>query len=249
MREMNQDIPHKLIVYLMEALGLAIFMTSACFFGGMLESLDSSWHIALPNPSIRLIIMGVMMGLTALFIFYSPFTAPSGSQINPAVTLAFLRVNKINKLDACFYILFQFAGGTIAVYAMASIMQHTLTNPPVNYVTTVPSISANSFTVFITEYTTAFIMMIMVLFTSAHPVWKNYTKPIAACLVTTYVIIAGPISGFGMNPARTFASALPAHIWTDFWIYVIAPISGMLCAAEYYVWRNVTRNAVPSPNV
>ncbi len=30
-----------------------------------------------------------------------------------------------------------------------------------------------------------------------------------------------------INPARSFASALPGHIWTAFWIYLTAPVIGM----------------------
>src|SRR5215210_2287716 len=88
-------------LYCAEALGLAVFMISACFFGAMLEG-DTAWHKAIPHAMIRLILTGVLMGATALFIFYSPFTSPSGSQINPAVTLTFLRLGKIKKWDAFF---------------------------------------------------------------------------------------------------------------------------------------------------
>ena len=38
-----------------------------------------------------------------------------------------------------------------------------------------------------------------------------------------------------MNPARTFASAVPAQYWTALWIYFTAPLIGMLSAAEVYV--------------
>jgi aquaporin Z len=38
-----------------------------------------------------------------------------------------------------------------------------------------------------------------------------------------------------MNPARSFASALPANLWTDFWVYLTAPFFGMLLAAECYL--------------
>jgi aquaporin Z len=44
-----------------------------------------------------------------------------------------------------------------------------------------------------------------------------------------------------MNPARTFASALPARHWADLWIYFSAPLIGMLSAAEVYVRRNGPR--------
>ena len=46
-----------------------------------------------------------------------------------------------------------------------------------------------------------------------------------------------------MNPAQTFASALPANVWTSLWIYFTAPPLGMLLAAELYV-RSRGKNAV-----
>jgi aquaporin Z len=232
--QMKTSFKKNWIHYLQEATGLAIFMVSACFFGGMLEAKTSSWHAAIPDAFTRSIIMGLMMGLTALFIFYSPFTAPSGSHINPAVTITFLRLDKIGKWDSFFYIIFQFAGGLSAVYLMALLMGDTLTAAPVNYVATVPG-KYGALPAAVTEFIIAFIMMAMVLFTSADDKLKKYTRIISGCLVCTYVIIAGSVSGFGMNPARTFASAVPAHIYTSFWIYMIIPFAGMLPAAEFFL--------------
>jgi aquaporin Z len=231
--QMKASFTKNWIHYLQEALGLAIFMFSACFFDGILEAKNSPLHIAIPNDFIRLVIMGIMMGLTALFIFYSPITAPSGSHINPAVTLAFYRLGKISTWDALFYIIFQWIGGLLAVYIMAALMGDTLKDAPVNYVVTVPG-KYGAIPAAITEYMIAFVMIIMILFTSANETFKKYTQTIAGCFVCIYVIIAGPISGFGMNPARTFASAFPAHIYTAFWIYMIMPFAGMLSAAEVF---------------
>jgi aquaporin Z len=52
----------------------------------------------------------------------------------------------------------------------------------------------------------------------------------AGCLIFMYVLYESPYSGFGMNPARSFASALPSGTWTAFWIYLAAPPAGMLTA-------------------
>ena len=35
----------------------------------------------------------------------------------------------------------------------------------------------------------------------------------------TYISLEAPLSGMSMNPARTFGSALPGHLWTALWIY------------------------------
>ena len=243
---MSTTFHKNLKLYLMEALGLAIFMISACFFGGILEAKNSFIHQSIHNDFARQIIMGIMMGLTALFIFYSKWTAPSGSHINPAVSLAFLRMGRINKNDTFFYIIFQFIGGTVAVYLMQLLMGHTLTDAPVNSVATVPG-KAGSFPALVTEFIIAFIMMTMVLFTSSNEQLKKYTRIIAGIMVCLYVIIAGPVSGFGMNPARTFASALPSHTWTAFWLYIFMPIAGMLSATEFFLFfqnKKINKNLV-----
>jgi len=221
--------------YLQEALGLGIFMISACFFSAMLFSEKSSWHHVITNEMLRNVLMGAAMGSTALLIFYSPFTAPSGSQINPAVTLTFLRLDKMCRYDALFFVIFQISGGTIAVYVMQWLMGSTLINAPVSSAVTVPGKFGAAWA-FVTELMIAFITMSMVLFTSNHDKLKKFTRIFAGCLVCTWVIVAGPVSGFGMNPARSFASALPAHVWTAFWIYLFIPFAGMFLAAEFYLF-------------
>ncbi|MBL7744654.1 MAG: aquaporin [Chitinophagaceae bacterium] len=221
--------------YLQEALGLAIFMISACFFSAVLFSGKSSLHAIIPGMMGKNIVMGVLMGATALFIFYSPWTASGGSHINPAVTLTFLRLDKMCRYDAMFFVLFQIFGGTIAVFSMQWSMGTILTEPPVSSSVTVPG-KAGIVPALIMELCIAFATMTMVLFTSHHDKLKKYTRVFAACLVCTWVVVAGPVSGFGMNPARSFASALPSGIWTAFWIYVAAPVAGMLLAAEVFLF-------------
>jgi aquaporin Z len=220
--------------YIQEAVGLGIFMVSACFFSGLLFGRNGCF-VSSFSAVIRQSILGLMMGLTALFIFYSPLTSPSGSHINPAVTLAFFRVGKMNRWDAFFYIIFQFIGGTLTVYIMAALMGENLTAAPLHDVVTIPG-KYGIVTAAVTELTIAFIMMSMVLFTADHLVLKKYSRIFAGVLVCIFVIIAGPISGFGMNPARSFSSALPSNVWTSFWIYLIMPLAGMLAAAEVYLF-------------
>lgn len=221
--------------YLQEALGLAIFMISACLFGSLLEAKHSSVHLAIPGMMTRTVLMGLMMGLTALFIFYWPITASSGSHINPAVTLSFFRLGKLCHWDALFYILFQFFGGTIAVIIMKALLGDLLTAEPVHFVVTVP-VNGSLWAAVVTEFLIAFITMTIVLFSSHHTKLKKFTRIFAGLLVFSWVILAGPVSGFGMNPARSFASAFPAHHWNHFWIYAIIPVVGMLMATEVFLF-------------
>src|SRR5690242_8603725 len=206
--QMKASVKKNWIHYFREAFGLGIFMLSACFFSTLFWGNDPSFHYALQNDNLRNVVNGILMGSTALLIFYSPLTAPSGSHINPAVTIAFLRLKKICRYDAMFYIIFQFMGGALAVYLMSALLGKSLTAPPVNYAVTVPG-KFGALPAAITEYGISLATMSMVLFTSTNSKLKKYTRVFSGCLVCLWVIFAGPISGFGMNPARSFASAFP----------------------------------------
>ena len=48
-----------------------------------------------------------------------------------------------------------------------------------------------------------------------------------------------------MNPARSLGPALVAAEWTDFWIYVTAPLAGALVGAGLYQAIRGGRDAVP----
>ncbi|MGH7166316.1 MAG: aquaporin, partial [Nitrospiraceae bacterium] len=97
--------------YLMEAAGLAVFMISAAVFTTVLEHPASPVRQAITDPVLRRALIGLAMGLTAIGIIYSPWGKQSGAHLNPAVTLTFLRLGKIQVADALFYVLAQFAGG------------------------------------------------------------------------------------------------------------------------------------------
>ncbi len=55
------------------------------------------------------------------------------------------------------------------------------------------------------------------------------------------ISLEAPISGMSMNPARSLASAFPAGLWSDLWIYFIAPVLGMQAAAAWYAYRRGLR--------
>ncbi len=100
--------------YLSEAIGLGVFMVSACAFSVLLFHPDSfviGW-----NLQLRLVLIGLAMGATAIAIFKAPFGKLSGAHINPAVTLTFWRLGKIKTEDAIFYALFQFLGASSGVW-------------------------------------------------------------------------------------------------------------------------------------
>ena len=65
---------------------------------------------ALPDSNVRRLITGIIFAGTGTAIVYSPLGKRSGGHINPAVTLAFLRLGKITPKSAAIYITVQIAG-------------------------------------------------------------------------------------------------------------------------------------------
>ena len=232
---MLKSLKKNYILFLQEGFGVFIFMISACFFDGLLEHKNSFVHLQISNPHYRLVIMAIAIGFTALFIFLSPLTAPSGAFINPSVTIMRWRLGQLSLENTIWYSVFQTVGGLLAVYLMVVFMGNILTDSPVNYAVTVPGENVQLWEAIGSETLSAFFMIAMVLFFSDSEKLKKSVPYLAALLVGVYVYFDGPISGFGMNPARTLASAIPAGIYTEFWIYMLCPTLGMLLAAELYL--------------
>lgn len=230
---MNRHWPE----YLMEAAGLGLFMISAAVTTAAFEYPHSPLHDLFPDPTLRRILIGIAMGLTAIGLIYSPWGKRSGAHLNPAVTLTFFRLGKIRGGDALGYIAAQFVGGTIGLWLVAQVLGLAIEHPDVNYVVTVPGSNGTAIA-FAAETIISFGLMLVVLVVSNRPSLNRWTGVFAGALVATYIAVEAPLSGMSMNPARTFASALPAQLWTDYWLYLIAPLSGMLLAAECYVRTN-----------
>jgi aquaporin Z len=208
-------------------------MVSACLFDVLLEHPASPLRQAIADPLMRRMLMGMAMGLTAIAIIYSPWGMQSGAHLNPAVTLSFFRLGKVGAWDGLFYILAQFAGGLAGIVLASGVFGPWVSHPSVNYVATVPGMDGPS-VAFLAEFVISFGLMTVVLIASNTEKVARFTGLFAGGLVAIYIIVEAPLSGMSMNPARTLASAAPAHAWGPLWIYFTAPPIGMLLAAEAY---------------
>src|SRR5689334_13092656 len=107
--------------YLIEGWALGTFMISAGVVATLLDYPGSPVHRAIADPTLRRVLGGIAMGLTAIALIYSPWGQRSGAHMNPAVTLTFLRLGKIHRGDAFAFVLAQFIGGTLGVLLVAKL--------------------------------------------------------------------------------------------------------------------------------
>jgi aquaporin Z len=222
--------------YVMEAALLGLFMISACSFVVLLEYPASPVHQLLPNAGLRRLLMGLAMGGTAVALIYSPWGKQSGAHMNPATTLTFYRLGKVQAHDAAAYVGAQFLGGIAGVALASALWRDRLADHATNYAATLPG-PAGLAAAFGAEVAITFLLMLVILHVSNHPTRGHLTGLCAGLLVATYITLEAPISGMSMNPARTLGSAVFARDWTALWIYFTAPPLGMLLAAELYLSR------------
>jgi aquaporin Z len=225
-----------------EALGLGLFMISAGFFDALIEYSGLPFRHLIVSSLLRRFLVGVAMGLTALYIFTSNFGKQSGAYINPAVTVVRFRLGDIQAKDAAFYIVFQVIGGSLGLWLVTLLFPTWMSDPDINYIVTEPG-KSGILMAFLFEFLISFILIMVVLIMSIKKEWDDYTAYVVSALVTLFITVEAPYSGMSMNPARTFASAIVSGEWKSFWLYCTAPLMGML--AGEYIYRSTKKYFLP----
>ncbi|HEY1874689.1 MAG TPA: aquaporin [Steroidobacteraceae bacterium] len=220
--------------YLIEGWALGTFMVSAGLVATLLGAPTSPVHRAIPNPMWRQAAGGIAMGITAITLIHSGWGKRSGAHMNPAVTLTFLRLGKIRPWDALFFVIAQIVGGVSGVLLVAALAGHAFSDPPVSYAATLPG-SGGPGVAFFAELVISAVLMLTVLSVSASARLAPFTGVIAGSLVAIYITFESPLSGMSMNPARSLASAAPGMLWQHLWIYLTAPLLGMLAGAQIFL--------------
>jgi aquaporin Z len=227
--------------YLIEAWALGTFMLSAGVFSTLLGNPASPVVALVRDADWRRAAVGIAMGMTAVALIYSPWGRRSGAHMNPAVTLTYWRLGRVARWDGVFYIAAQFAGGVCGVGLAAALLRDAFRSPPVAYAATHPGIHGTA-AAFVAEFVISGLLMTVVLRVSNAPRYSNYTGLCAGLMVAVFIALEAPVSGMSMNPARSFASAVPTGIWRDLWIYFTAPVLGMQAAAAVQVFLRGRRS-------
>lgn len=171
--------------------------------------------------------IAITCGLIILSMIYA-LGDISGAHLNPAVSIAFAAAKRFSWSQVIPYSLAQIAGAVLASLSLKFLF------PASEFLgATMPSGSLTQS--FVMEIILAVILMFVILAVSTGAKEKGITAGIAiASVVGLEIMFAGPICGASMNPARSFAPAIISDHMEHFWIYLSAPIIGMLIATGLY---------------
>ena len=217
--------------YAVEAGFLALFVLVA---GVVLAWLNEpSANAASFADRVRLrLFCGIATGLALIAMTYSPWGRRSGSHLNPAITLAYLRLGKIGRWDALFYLSAQLAGGLLAVELLRAGALLPAAMPTSMLATsTVPT---NEWAAFATELVLSGAAMLLILHSSNHARWFRWTGVLYGLLMMLIVGSAEPLSGFGINLSRLLAVDISGDTLALHWLNLLPPLLGMQLAVEAY---------------
>jgi MIP family channel proteins len=180
--------------------------------------------------------LGMLHALILGVLVYA-LGASSGAHFNPAVTVGMLAIRQIRPRDAAAYIVFQLIGGVLAALLVLLLFHHV--GAASNYGATAVHANvipgASPWLGLIAEFMGTFALMWAVMAMAVNPhAEKAFAGLIIGGALGLAVMIVGPATGAGLNPARWLGPALASGSFPDFWIYIVGPIAGALAAALGY---------------
>jgi aquaporin Z len=185
-----------------------------------------------PSVPLRRLLTGFLFGLTGCIVTLSPVGKISGAHINPAVSLAFWLRGKMKTEALAGYVISQMLGAVLGCLPL--LLWHDQ-GKSIGYGITTPG-AKGTWAAFTGEVlTTAALVTVIFIFVGDKRL-RGYTPFTMPFLFGFMVWAETALSGCSTNPARSFGPAVISGIYTGYWIYIIAPVTGTLLAVAVFKW-------------
>ncbi|NGM67204.1 MIP family channel protein [Sphingobacterium sp. SGR-19] len=232
---MEVKMSSKFIAELIGTFGLVLFGCGAAAIAGV----DTIAGLS----GLGLLGISMAFGLSVVVFAYA-IGGISGCHINPAVTIGVLLAGRMPAKDAIVYVIAQCLGALLGAFVLQQILGGQLAG----FTAGEWAYGANGWgtkyqseygttAAFITETILTFIFLFVILATTSKV--GNSTMAGLAIGFTLLLIhmVAIPITGTSVNPARSFGPALLAggQALSQLWLFIVAPILGAVIAAA--VWK------------
>jgi len=157
----------------------------------------------------------------------------SGGHLNPAVTLGLFCSGAIQPVKAILYIIGQVCGsmlGALFAKALFPTPADGVTRG-FNAIADNRSVAAGFFLELILTFLLVFVVHMLALEVNNA---RNVAPFVIGSIVFVGHLIAIPITGTSMNPARSFGASVVSGKWDDHWVFWVAPLCGGICASIVY---------------
>ncbi|MCW2760901.1 MAG: Aquaporin [Marmoricola sp.] len=158
----------------------------------------------------------------------------SGAHLNPAVTLGLAVNRKFPWRFVPAYVVAQFVGAVgaaLVVWGFYGDQARTVAHLAATY----PAAGVSAGTAFAVEAVVTFMLVLVVISVATDSRAQSGAAAMAiGAALAAAILISGPLTGAGVNPARSIGPMIVAGKFTDWWVYLLAPILGGIVAATVY---------------
>ncbi|MCI0330833.1 MAG: aquaporin [candidate division Zixibacteria bacterium] len=175
----------------------------------------------------------VGIALANVFVFTALLTFTmhsSGGHISPAVTIGHFFAGRIGIQTAMFYIAAQLVGALVAGLVTRGMFPASAWEPVLLGTPVVGSGVSTIGAVLIELLFTCIFVACFLACMSDERISKNAAPWAVGCALGFCTLVAGPLTGAALNPARSFGAAAGSGYWTDQWVYWVGPILGAIVA-------------------
>ena len=200
-----------------------------------------------PQSPVQPFIDWSVIGLVHAFILFmliQTLAVVSGAHFNPAVTLALMAIRQIRPPDAAIYIVLQLAGAVLGALLTKALLLDE--GDAINYgaVAVSDRLGGDILHGMVAEAVGTFFLVWAIVGVAVNPAGlKEWAGLAIGTTLAAIVMIFGPMTGAGVNPARAFGPALVASEFGgagDFLlVYCLAPVIGAVVAAGAYFYMFV----------
>ena len=170
-------------------------------------------------------------GLTICMLVYATAHI-SGGHINPAVTIATMITGKTPAIKGVMFIIAQLLGGIVGAYLLY-IAVPSVAHGSLGAHALAPGVSITSG--LIAETALTFVLVFIVFATATDDRAIGSMAPFAIGLAVLVAhLVAVPLTGTGINPARSLGPAIATQEFTNIWIYFVGPVIGAVLAGIVY---------------
>ena len=214
-------------LFLSELAGTALLLLVGLSFVILIWGTGNPVARLIPSEGLRRLINGFLFGTTGACITLSPVGRVSGAHINPAVTLAFRLMGKLDLKTTLVYIGGQLVGGVVG---SLPLLLWGAMGESVAFGATLPGPGVSLSTAFLGELITTFAMITLLAVFLGFRKIRPFTPTIFPPLYAVMVWAEAPISGTSTNPARSLGPSVVSGEWQGWWIFWVGPIAGMFLA-------------------
>ncbi|MBK5117884.1 MAG: aquaporin, partial [Thermoleophilia bacterium] len=143
-------------------------------------------------------------------------------------------MKKIEGVDAVVYVLAQLSGAVLGALAVKGLLLDE--GMAANYgALDVSPLLASNFAGMIVEAIGTFLLVLAVVAVALNKkAWREWAPLTIGLTLGFLVMIFGPLTGAGFNPARWFGPALISEEWGGVWPFLVGPIVGGILAVLFF---------------